>query len=113
MCICLSDLAWFHSLLLFGDESVHGEDRCLHRKDFFGKNAVNFWIGVKASVLEDDAAEIQVERAPDSGKSDAAGEDAEENKILNAARAKEQVELILRECAHTLLINNQIFRPDD
>lgn len=101
------------SLTLLGDEGIHGEDGCLRRENFLREDAVNFGIAVEAGVLEHDAAEIQVGSAPQRGESDAAGGDSEEHQILNAARAQNQVQLVLRKCADSLLINNEIFGASD
>lgn len=98
---------------LFGDEGIHGEHGCLCGKNFLGENAVDFGIGVKAGVLEDDAAEVQIIGAPDGGKSDAAGGDSEEDEILNATRAEKQMKLVFRKCADPLLINDKVFRTGD
>jgi len=100
-----------HLFFLFGDEGIDGEHLCLCGENFFGENAVNFEVGVKAGVFENGAAEVQIIGAPDGGESDAAGGDAEEDKILNATRAKKQMELVFRKCADALLMDNQVFRP--
>ena len=102
----LSTLNFFSPLLR--DEGIHGDDRCLGRENLPGENAVNFLIGVETGVLEDDAAVIQVKRAPQRGENDAARRDAEEHQILNATRAKDQVKLVLRKRAHPLLMDHQL-----
>src|SRR5271156_1735213 len=97
------------SLTLLSDEGIHGSNRRLRRENFLGKDAVNLRIGVEAGVLQDDAAVIQVGGAPQRGKRDAAGGNPEEHQIFNSARAQDQVQLVLRERAHALLINDEVF----
>jgi hypothetical protein len=55
---------------MLGDEGVHRDDRCLGLENLPGENAVNLLIGVDTGVLEDDAAVIQVERAPQRGENE-------------------------------------------
>jgi hypothetical protein len=101
------------SLALFRYECVHGEDCCLRRENLLDEHAVNFEIGVETSVLQDDAAVIQIGAAPQRGEGDAAGGNSEEHQIFNSARAQNQVELVLRERAHSLLIDCEIFGTSD
>jgi hypothetical protein len=98
------------SLTLFGDEGVNGKDCGLRRKNLLGEHAVNFGIRVEAGVLQHDATVIQIGSAPQRGKRDAAGGNSEQHQIFNAARTQNQVELVLRECPHSLLIDDEIFR---
>src|SRR5271154_5072391 len=97
------------SFSLLGDEGIHGEDSRLRWENLLGENAVNFLVGVEAGVFKDDAAEIQVGGAPERGERDAAGGNSEKDQILDAARAQNQVELVLGERAHSLLVNDKIF----
>ena len=101
------------SLTLLGDEGIHGEHRCLCRENFLGEDAMDLFVGVEAGVLQNDAAEIQVGGAPERGESDAAGGNSEEHQILDAARAQNQVQLVLRKRADSLLIDDEIFGSRD
>ena len=42
-----------------------------------------------------------------------AGRNSEEHQIFDAARAKNQVELVLRECADSLLVDHKLFGASD
>src|SRR5271168_841262 len=101
------------SFSLLGDEGIHGEDSRLRWENLLGENAVNFLVGVEAGVFKDDAAEIQVGGAPERGERDAAGGNSEKHQILDAARAQNQLELVLGERAHSLLVNDEIFGASD
>lgn len=95
-----------HSPLL-SNEGIHGEDRCLGWENLLGENPVNFLVGVETGVLEDDASEIQVECPPEGGKSNTTRLNPKEHQVLNAARAENQVEMVLRKCTDALLIDHQ------
>jgi hypothetical protein len=100
-------------LALFSDEGVDGEDRCLRGENFFGEDAVNFGIGVEAGILQDETAVIHVGGATKRGERDATGGNSEEHQVFNSARAQNQVELVLRERAHTLFIDDEVFGTSD
>jgi hypothetical protein len=90
------------------DKLLHRRDCGLGRENFPCEHTVNFLITVKTGVLEDGAAVIQVERAPQRGEHDAAGRNAEEHQIFDAVRAQDQVEFVLRKSAHPLLMHDQL-----
>jgi hypothetical protein len=57
---------------LRGDEFVRRGDPCSPGKNLFGQNAVNLLIGIEASVLENNTAEIQIEGAGQRGENNPA-----------------------------------------
>ena len=98
---------------LFRDECIHRDNRRLRRENLFGENTVDFLVGIETGVLEHDATKIQVGGAPERGKRNAAGGNSEEHQIFDAARPQNQVQLVLRKCADSLLIDHEIFRAGD
>lgn len=98
---------------LSGDEVIHGHDGGLGRENLPGENTMDFGIGVEAGVAEDDAVEIEVECAAQGGEGNAAGGDAEEDEVFDAARAEDQVEFVFTERAHALLVNDQFTGAQD
>jgi hypothetical protein len=87
---------------------LHRHHRCLRRENFPDQHTMDFFVAVKTRVLEHHAAVIQIERAPQRGKHDAARRDAEEHQIRDAPHAQDQVQLVLRKCAHPLLVHHQL-----
>src|ERR1700722_16999979 len=68
---------------------------------------MDFLIGIETGVLDDHASKIQIKRPPQRGECDATRRDAEEYQILNAARSKKQVEMVLRKGRYSLLIDDK------
>lgn len=93
------------SFPLLCNKSIHRHDRSLRRKNLLRENAVNFRIGIETRILEDDAPEVQVKRPPQRGKSNPTRRNSKKHQILNATRAKNQVELVLRKRADSLLMH--------
>ena len=93
---------------LCGDEFIHFQHRGLRRENFLGEHTVDFRVGVEAGVVQHDAAEVEVGGAPQRGKRDAAGRDAEEDQIFDAARAQQQVQLVFGEGADALFVDEEV-----
>jgi len=74
---------------------------------------MDFGVGIETGVAEDDAVEIEVECAAQGGEGDAAGGDAEEDEVGNAARAQDQVEFVLTKRANALFIDDQFTGAQD
>ncbi|HXS67522.1 MAG TPA: hypothetical protein VN761_01690 [Candidatus Polarisedimenticolia bacterium] len=93
-----------------GDKVFRRGDPCLPRENLFSQNAVNFRVGIKAGIFENNAAEIQIKGPPQRGENDPAGGDAKENEVFDFAGAKDHLKIVIGKRADSLFINHQVAR---
>ena len=90
------------------DKRIRSDNRPAFCEYLFAWDTVSFGIGIEAGVANYRYPEIQIVRSGDGRKDNTAGGNTKENQIFNAACAKRQAQMVFRESAGALFIDEQV-----
>ena len=86
------------------------EDVGLAREDLRRQHAVDLVVGVRAGVVQDRQAEVEVGGGAQGGEHDTARRDPAQHEVLDRAGAQDHVEVAAREGAHPALRDDGLVR---
>ena len=90
------------------DEGFRIDDVRLTNENLFGQDAMDFFVGIETTILDDDAVEVEIRGLAHGRKHDPARRDPEESKARDALRAKDHLKVVPRKGAYPVLDDDDL-----